>query len=838
MNGVSITRWLACAIAAGMLGLGAVGSAGAMAYVETCQLDLAANEGDAFEQAEFGAALAVQGDLVFAAARGVQGSAGPAQGVVAVYRRVGDELLPVARIGSPRPFAGENFGHALAVSGDTLLVAGEASVDQRAVHIFHRDDDTTWSLQATLHPPFANADPRYGDSVAVSGDLLLVGSRQLNGSAGRVFIYRRDGTSWVPDGLLQGSVNEPSFGSTVALSGTLALVGAPVERVDAGRNGRVYRFDRGGAGWAPQGTIIPSNTGQLMRVGGYGGAIVIDGDRALVGAPESLLAGGATGGVFVFTLDPASATQDGPPLNDIVESSGDQFGSVLAIYGERVAVGSPGYRNSSALVGKVRFFDRVAGQWQRQTQYLEPSSVQAAQTFGRAIVMIDADHAVIGNPTVDAETGLFDIGEISLHARIADTWQTRDIERLPDGPADDQFGYRVVIDGDWAAVSAPYRENDVAAPTGAVEFYRRDGDAWRHDSRLQPDALAAHDRFGSSLALRDDIVVIGAIGADAGAQNAGEVWIYVRDTAQGWILQQRLISPEPAAGGVFGSAVAFDVQHPDRLVVGAMRELVNGVAAGAAYVYERVGDRWALRVRLTPRDPVDQREFGFSVAASGNRVFVGAPAPRVPTAGYGSLRVFDLFGSAAIEALTLNAYDPAPQDYFGAALAVGRDATGDVAYIGAPGCTNEGRAHAGCVFVARWPGPDTTALTIDALSSPPSLRANDAWGNALAWRDGDVLVGAPATDAFVPGQDKPLLAAGLAYLYPHGDTAAMQIVAPSGPMEGAWAGLSVALDGGRDGLPRTVMLGAPRRSTDRSAFHGAVHVFEVQPLLSDGFEGD
>lgn len=838
MNEGSITRLLARAVAACVLGFGAIGTAGAIAYVETGQLDLAANPGDAFEQAEFGAALAVQGDLVFAAARGVQGSAGPAQGVVAVYRRVDDGLVAVARIGSPQPFAGENFGQALAVSGDTLVIAGQAPAGQRAVHVFHRDDETTWSLQATLRPPFANADPRFGDSVAISGDRLLVGSRQLDGSAGRVFIYRRVGANWLPDGLLQGSGSEPSFGSTVALSGTRALVGAPIERVDSGRNGRVYRFEHVGADWTPRGTINPSNTGQMTRVGGYGGAMVLDGDRALVGAPESLRADGTTGAVFVFTLDPATAIQDGPPLTDIVESPGDRFGSALALYGDRVAVGSPGYRNASAFVGKVRFFDRVAGQWQRQTQYLEPSAVQAAQTFGRAIVLLDADHAVIGNPTVDADTGLFDVGEISLHAQVAGAWQTRDVLRLPNGMGGDQFGYRVATDGDWAAVSAPYRENDIEAPTGAVELYRRDGDRWRHDARLPAQSLITFDLFGRSLALRGDTVVVGASGADAGALDAGEVRIFVHDAAQGWVLQQRLTSPQPATGGLFGTDVAFDVQNPDRIVIGAQRELAEGVAAGAAYVYERVAEQWTLRARMTPQQPTDRLGFGLSVALSGERVFVGAPSAGVSTPGYGSLRVFDLVGSNAVETLVLTSRTPGPQDVFGLALEVGRESGGDVAYIGASGCSNAGRARAGCVFVARWPSPDSTVLTMDELPPPPSLRAGDAWGSALAWHDGDVLVGAPLTSVPASGQGTPLFAAGLAYLYPQGDAWAMQVIAPAVPSEEAFAGRAVALDTRRDGLPRTLLLGAPTRSTDRAAFHGAVHVFELQPLLSDGFEGE
>jgi uncharacterized membrane protein len=157
----------------------------------------------------FGYAVAVSGDTVVVGATfegsnatGVNGnqadnSAGQA-GAVYVFARTGTAWAQQAYLKASNTGAGDTFGSAVAVSGDTLVV-GAWSEDSNAPGVNGNQADnsapsagatyvfvwtgTTWTQQAYFKASNTEAADRFGEAVAVSGDMVLVGAWQEDSNA-------------------------------------------------------------------------------------------------------------------------------------------------------------------------------------------------------------------------------------------------------------------------------------------------------------------------------------------------------------------------------------------------------------------------------------------------------------------------------------------------------------------------------------------------------------------------------------------------------------------------------------------------------------------------------
>ncbi len=115
---------------------------------------------------------------------------------------------------------------------------------------------TTWSQQAYLKASNTGAGDRFGGSVSVSGDTVVVGAYLEDSSttgvnstpnnsatdSGAAYVFVRGGTTWSQQAYLKASNTGANdyFGNSVAVSGDTVVVGAPYE--DSGRR---QRHDRG-----------------------------------------------------------------------------------------------------------------------------------------------------------------------------------------------------------------------------------------------------------------------------------------------------------------------------------------------------------------------------------------------------------------------------------------------------------------------------------------------------------------------------------------------------------------------------------------------------------------
>ncbi len=337
--------------------------------------------------------------------------ANPDQGSAYVFATgASASATPTSMLVAPDGAPADNFGYAVALSGDTAVVGapGHAvgnSPVQGAAYVFVREN-TGWVLQG--EPLIASdGEPAdaFGTAVAIAGDTIVVGAPfhavEGNMGQGAAYVFARSGGSWVAQGATlvaeNGRAGE-AFGSYVALFGDTALIGAPIRQV--GHNeyqGAGYVFVRNGASWSQQGAeLVAPDGGPFDQLG----PCALAQDTALLGAPYHTVGSQPVqGAAYVFTRTGEDWTIQGPALTAADGESGDQFGNAVALHGERALIAGWGHqRAENEYRGGAYLFARSGAVWTRQGPVLLAGGGASSEVFG-ASVALSSEHALIGAPT-------------------------------------------------------------------------------------------------------------------------------------------------------------------------------------------------------------------------------------------------------------------------------------------------------------------------------------------------------------------------------------------------------------------------------------------------------
>jgi hypothetical protein len=337
----------------------------------------------------------------------------------------------------------------------------------------------------------------------------------------------------------------------------------------------------------------------------FGQAVAIDGNVVLSGMPgEADLAGR----VAVFTRSSAGAWVRSATLKASDAKAGAQFGTAVALLGQRAFVGSQ---------TGVYVFALDNGGW-RQTQKLAfDTAVQIADIAWNGSV------ALVG---VGVENGTKRSNGVYAF-NLLSTGQLKRIGKFTahDTAARDLFGSRVAMAGNAVAITAPGYNKD----QGAAYYFTCTASGCRERQKLLANDGKPGDQFGSSVDLRAHILAVGAPAATAasqqraGANGAGYVFVRPKDT---WLEQQKLGATAAQSEPYWGMGTAVAVTA-DRVIVSAPG--LGGFALGYVYVYDWSGGS------LVPTCVLERWEgYGSSLDVVGNRVVVGFPEDGIPPVGF------------------------------------------------------------------------------------------------------------------------------------------------------------------------------------------------------------
>jgi len=341
------------------------------------------------------------------------------------------------------------YGAAVSLSGDTAVV-GQTSNGASTLFVYVRSGDT-WALQHPIPSPGAAAD-WFGAAVAVDGNTMIVGAPTddvAGANAGRAYVYTRSGTSWTKQGEFAGETADDRFGTSVAVSGDVALVGAPMRNigVDADQ-GAVYVFRRTAGVWA-QSQVLTIPEG--VAGDEFGMAVDIDGTTLAAAAPyaDSEVPTPDAGRVYVFTDEPTGWLQQGGSIQPTTFNWAN-WGTQVSVSGNTLLIGVQN--------GVPRVYTRSGGVWTHQ-QALVPSSLNAADHLGAAVDLY-GDTAVVGSWGLTVG-GRLNNGGAFVFTRSGTTWTETTALTASDGAAQDHFGQAVATNGTCALVGAPFENGAV-----------------------------------------------------------------------------------------------------------------------------------------------------------------------------------------------------------------------------------------------------------------------------------------------------------------------------------------------------------------------------------------
>ena len=398
---------------------------------------------------------------------------------------------------------------------------------------------------------------------------------------------------------------------------------------------------------------------------------------------------------------------------DLLPADGEQFsffGSSVAIQGNTVVVGSPGYADSSgdAAPGHVYVYVKPPGGWTNMIQTAELSASdggsEPGNNFGTSVA-IAADTIFVGAPAT--LLGTFP-NRVYIFSKPPDGWHDMTetaIVSAGTSTAAYGFGDSIAVDatGQTLVVGAEYSEINFLSPQGAVYVFVKPENGWQNTST--PNALltasdaAANDRLGRSVAIGGNVLVAGA---DNKLNGTGEVYVFVEPPG-GWTGMTetaQLTAALPVPSSFLGTSVAIS---GDTVVAGAPLGS-RSRPTGRAYIFVEPPGGWSDTNETAQLiDPSRSFDYlGWSVAIAGRIVVAGAPFANVQAnEGQGATYVFakpkDGWKSASKFAAFLADEFGEEFDGFGTAVAI----DGNTITSGAPDYPAGGDVGRAYVFVGR-----------------------------------------------------------------------------------------------------------------------------------------
>ena len=341
----------------------------------------------------FGFAVAVSGERAVIRAKFWEGPGGAAR----IYERSGANWSWVAELVADDHAPGTGFANALAIDADRVVVGAKwdhvHEVMTGSAYVFEYGEGS-WSQVAKLIADDGAEGDFFGSSVAISGDYAVVGAIYDGPGSAYVFERQLEG-EWVQAQKLTASDGQrgDEFGKSVAVSGDVIVVGAWCDD-DLGWNaGAGYVFERETDGtWLEVGKLLPSDG---LFLAGIGRSVALDGDRALIGAPGADGEVQSSGAAYVF-----GRTRDGDwlELDKLAASDGqvaDNFGFSLALSGNVAVIGARKDADNGTASGSAYVFVREwDGTW-TQVGKLLPDDGEPWDYFGNSVA-VSGNIGVVG----------------------------------------------------------------------------------------------------------------------------------------------------------------------------------------------------------------------------------------------------------------------------------------------------------------------------------------------------------------------------------------------------------------------------------------------------------
>jgi cysteine-rich repeat protein len=658
------------------------------------------------------------------------------------------------------------FGYSVSIFG-SVAVIGASGEDfyQGSVYIFRSSDGgVSWPTSETtkLTASDGSSPDRFGDSVSIYGDIILVGAPLSDSYKGSAYIFRsgNGGASWPTSQTAKLTASDASessgFGHSVSVFGDVVVVGANGGN-EARGSAYIFRSSNGGVSWPASETtkLTASDAGDTDN---FGISVSIFNQTILIGASGEDSTSRGSGSAYLFRSTdegvtwPASETAK-LTVPGLKKNSG--FGYSLSVNNAYALIGAPGYYPG----GRTYVISTTCGNGVLETmEHCDDANaisgdgcstlcgIEEGWTCNGAPSVCHTtcgDGIVAGNETCDdgnsnSADGCSSACSIEIDwscngspsiCRSHDPWKLTPPGNYPF----QSFGQSLNIYENVTIIGAPYDD----ASRGSAYIYKRSNTRVLFSSatsiKLIPSNRAEGARFGESVSVFGNVAVVGAPGDDG---YKGSAYIFQSsDGGVAWPASETTKLTVSASYSAFGMSVSI---YNHVVLIGASEEEYG---KGSAYVFRSSdeGVTWSQMAKLTAADAADFANFGNSVSIFSNIALIAAYGDANQR---GSAYIFRSTNGGVTwsQAAKMTPSNGSEYDRFGSSVSI----YNNIALIGA----SEDDSYRGRVYVFRssdggstWPASETASLT--AFNRMP----NEYFGDSVSIYNNTALVGARGDDS-------------------------------------------------------------------------------------------
>lgn len=361
----------------------------------------------------------------------------------------------------------------------------------------------------------------------------------------------------------------------------------------------------------------------------------------------------------------------------------DYFGWAVALHDNLVVVGVPGDNDFGVDRGSVYTFDTD----RTSIKKFWALDGHEGDQFGYS-VDVSSTYIVVGAPTAGNGEGSAYIFDMDRH------FVAKLLPPSSDRSPNNHFGWSVAISdtdsGGLIVVGSPNRDTDNGIDSGSAYIFQTNGALVTR--LLAPDG-AANDKFGSSVAISNTNIVVGAPDKADNGLESGAAYIYRLSTSS----VSKLIIPLNLYNGKrFGTSLSIS---GNMVAVGAPLKLNDGTKQGSVFIYNADSASFLFQLDPPQQNSISTRNidnindnFGSSVAISDTKIAVGAYTDGEKGNESGSVYLYNINGGFMTK---LTSPDGNPGDFFGRSIAV----TEEIIVVGAHGDDNSNGNESGSVYL-------------------------------------------------------------------------------------------------------------------------------------------
>ncbi|MDR9416130.1 MAG: choice-of-anchor B family protein, partial [Gracilimonas sp.] len=358
----------------------------------------------------------------------------------------------------------------------------------------------------------AEAMQGFARAVDIYDGTVFIGEPANYHQSGIVYVYSKDGKDWTELTQLQASDGEigNNFGSVLSANENRILIGAPGTNNDSGA---AYFFTLDEWEWVESASLSHG-----AEEAGFGSSVVLKGDHAFIGAPSH----NEIGAVLVFRNENGNWNELTTIANP--DTSGSGFGSSISVDGNIVVVGAPARDG-----GTVYVYENTDSDFNLKTT-LNSRQVDERSRFG-AVVKVKENQIFVSAPRNDAASGA--VIEFTKDGKSGE-WVENSRLVAFDSQMRYLFGSAIAFSEDEVWIGAPNADGG----NGVIYQFTQNGDGiWNSVTKMISEESDG-DRFAGTMAVENNIAVVGLTGADFGAGSAS---ILEKDEAGIWTTKEILI---------------------------------------------------------------------------------------------------------------------------------------------------------------------------------------------------------------------------------------------------------------------------------------------------------